>query len=279
MFQYAAGVSLAERHGTRLAIDKTWFDAHKHTVDAPRTYELDCFRLPEDFVTADDYIVIGENDRSLKRRIYLRTRAAKQAKVSHYNEPHYHYDPSFLKQSKHTLVEGFFQSEKYFSNVRRTLLERFTFAKDPSGDNNKLAEKITKSNAVSLHVRRSDYASVKATKETHGLMGMDYYKAAADYIAKRAPDPTFYVISDDPEWCKKNLKLPYSIVYVENKDGWKDMQLMSMCRHHITANSSFSWWGSWLDPHTEKIVVAPKKWFVDGSMNTKDVVPEAWVRL
>jgi hypothetical protein len=111
---------------------------------------------------------------------------------------------------------------------------------------------------------------------------LEYYKRGVDYIASKYPNPKLFIFSDDIQWAKTNWDLPYETVFVNNNSGdksYEDMRLMSMCKHNIIANSSFSWWGAWLNDNKEKIVIAPEKWFNDKRINQSDVIPEAWIKL
>jgi hypothetical protein len=282
MFQYAAGLSLARKHKTKLRIDQSWFDLHREHVDAPRNYELECFRLPQAFIAPDQYVEITERP-TIKRRVFLATKAVKKPKLRVYTEPHYQFDKGYLQLKNNMVLSGFWQSEKYFAEYAADIREAFTFSKEPSDKNKMLAQQIASlgKNSVSLHVRRSDYANIKATKDTHGLMGLDYYREAIKAIEKKIDNPTFFIISDEPEWCKQHIKIKkHETVYVDhNTAGWRDMQLMSLCQNHIIANSSFSWWGAWLDQSPDKIVIGPKRWFADTTINTGDVLPKSWKKL
>jgi hypothetical protein len=118
--------------------------------------------------------------------------------------------------------------------------------------------------------------------KTHGSCDLDYYTAAAEKIAEGVDNPIFFVFSDEPDWCKAHLKLEHQTHYIDNNIGeaaYCDMQLMSLCRHHVLANSSFSWWGAWLNPRDDKKVIAPKRWFADDSKDTSDLIPAGWLRM
>ena len=146
----------------------------------------------------------------------------------------------------------------------------------------RLPRRSMPSNAVSLHVRRGDYVSDPATNRFHGTCSPDYYRQAVDYVIGRAGVPHLFVFSDDQEWTRANLQfaVPRRSSSANPPDcGYRDMQLMARCRHHIIANSSFSWWGAWLNPSPEKIVVAPKQWFSSPRNDTRDLVPPNWVRM
>ena len=149
-------------------------------------------------------------------------------------------------------------------------------------ENQKVLDKIKSTNSISLHIRRGDYVIKKRYQEVYAECTLDYYKRGVEEITKRYENPTLFIFSDDPDWVKANLKLDYESVYVDINSGEKsyaDMRLMSSCNHNVIANSSFSWWGAWLNNNPEKIVIAPEKWFKDDSINQKDVIPESWIRI
>jgi hypothetical protein len=134
--------------------------------------------------------------------------------------------------------------------------------------------------SVAVHVRRGDYVSNEAASKTHGLTGVDYYRAAVEQISKKVVRPNLYVFSDDPNWCKDNLAFKQATTYVaHNSDGAEDLRLMRLCRHNIIANSSFSWWGAWLNENPAKQVIAPQTWFADSIHNTKDLIPSTWQKI
>ena len=135
---------------------------------------------------------------------------------------------------------------------------------------------------MSLHIRRGDYVSNAKIAGVHGTIALDYYARAAALIAERAGgDPVFFVFSDDPAWAAANLTLgwPTRIVDHNGARASEDLRLMAACRHHIIANSSFSWWGAWLSPAADKTVVAPQPWFRDPALDDSTIVPQGWIRL
>ncbi len=279
MFQYAAARALAEKRATQVRIDLSWFDSAR-LVDAPRHYELDRFSLKQNFIDPSRYALVAGQDSSLKIRLYGFTKGRTKPRVLLCKESGHGFGAQFFDQPNNVLLEGYWQSEKYFIGIRNLILTDFSFGTPATGKNEALLSDINSTNAVSIHVRRGDYANTKAAREIHGLMGLDYYAEAIKQINKRVPDIKFFVFSDDPVWCKQNLKVPGSAVYVDhNKDGAEDMRLMTACKHHIIANSTFSWWGAWLNPSEEKIVYAPKRWFANKDMDTRDILPESWEKL
>lgn len=265
MFQYAAARSLAEQNSTDVMFDLSWFDQDFDANTTPRYYELSCFSLD---ATAHKY------DGTARAR--LRRRLAKQ-----YTEPHFHYDENFKKLSKNAVLNGYFQSEKYFIDIREILLLDFTWKKKPEGKNQELLEQIQQDpSSVSVHVRRGDYVSNENAAKFHGLTGAEYYKAAVKQILQKVKSPKLYVFSDDPGWCKQNLKFTQPTTYIShNTDGSEDMRLMKACGHNIIANSSFSWWGAWLNTNPDKVVIGPSRWFSHPESNTKDVIPSTWHKM
>lgn len=277
MFEYAAAKGLAAKLGVETKIDKGWFNQIP-TNATPRHYELNSFKLKQDFIGLEPFFA-GASLASRGKALVASAFGRKVLKL--YRESHYHYSPDLLRQPDNTYLDGYFQSEKYFAHIREDLLADFSWAKPAVGKNKKLLEVINKDvNSVSIHVRRGDYVSNENATEFHGLRGIDYYQAATKTIEKSVKKPNYYVFSDEPDWCKENLKFKHNTTYIDwNTDGAEDMRLMKSCRHNVLANSSFSWWSAWLNANEDKIVVAPKQWFSDPTINTDDVVPESWRRI
>ena len=137
--------------------------------------------------------------------------------------------------------------------------------------------------SVSVHVRRGDFVSHTQISAFHGTCSPQYYQDAVSLLAEKVGAPlSLYIFSDDPAWVRENMQFPHETVYVDHNDASKnyiDMILMSSCKYHIIANSSFSWWGAWLDARPDKIVVAPRTWVRDPHINTKDLLPPSWIRI
>ncbi len=178
------------------------------------------------------------------------------------------------------ILSGNRQSENYFKDIEKEIRADFTLKEKLSENAEKIKNEIEKSHSVAIHVRRGDYASNPKTRAKHGLCSPDYYAKAVAYISTRVPSAKFFVFSDDIEWVKKNIPLPLSTTYVSgsNISECEELVLMSMCKHDIIANSTFSWWGAWLNQNKEKIVIAPKIWFASG-IDENNLIPESWIRL
>jgi hypothetical protein len=136
--------------------------------------------------------------------------------------------------------------------------------------------------AVSLHVRRGDYATDRAITQIHGLASQEYYQAAIQKVAERVDHPHFFVFSDEIAWAKENLRLPFPATYIDHNGAdydYEDLRLISHCRYHILANSTFSWWGAWLATFPEKFVIAPRHWFADLNSVPPSIYPPEWMVL
>lgn len=279
MFQYAVGRALSLHGGLPLRVDISNFNNY----DLHQGFEISrIFNGTVEIASKTDMRrVLGWQSLPTIRRFVSKPGLAAIRRANLVVEPHFHFWPDIVKTPLECYLIGYWQSEKYFQNVDSLIREDFTFKIPMTKANANLAEQVAQLNAVSLHVRRGDYANNPKTTATHGLCSLEYYKAAIQYIAERVEQPVFFIFSDDVEWVKENLKIDFSCQYVDHNKGdesYNDMRLMSMCKHHIIANSSFSWWGAWLNPNIEKIVIAPKRWFVN-TTDVSDLIPQGWVTL
>lgn len=281
MFQYAAGRAAALRCGAALKLDLSGFDAY-----FKRRYELGTFPIQATVASDVDLARFGRSSKDQSPRLdrvrrLLRV-GARAGPWPTYRERHFHFDPAVTQLRAPVYLDGYWQSQKYFSDWAQVLRREFTPVAPLEPENAALAARIDAVNAVSLHVRRGDYANEPTTHRYHGICSRDYYERAVEYIDNRVQAIHLFVFSDDQEWTRGNLRFgrPASFVDTNSADrGYRDMQLMARCRHHILANSSFSWWGAWLNPSREKIVIAPRRWFDAGANDTRDLIPESWVRL
>lgn len=270
MFQYAVGRSLAEIHHTTLALDTT--DSQQLQA---RPFDLG--KLNARFeIAGPDIVKVTQGNRW--QRLFKRIIPGRWKL---YFEKHFHFDPVVLKSPDQTYLVGFWQSEQYFATYRNLLLKELSPKNPLSGLNLELSGQIAKTVAVSLHIRRGDYVTNSQANQFHGIMPLDYYDAALKYLKSKIPLFEVFVFSDDPKWVQENLKTEFKTHYVtHNQDkNEEDIRMMSLCHHNIIANSSFSWWGAWLNENPNKIVIAPKNWFKDTSKDTKDLIPLDWIRL
>ena len=282
MLQYAFGRAMSLFLKTELKFDISWFDTILEQ-ETPRHYELECFGLAAQFATKDEIKKIKGLQALLSKRV---SRILKKMNLlenkSYFLEKFYHYDPTTQLCSDNTYFEGYWQSYRYFESYQSQIKDDFLGKYKLEENNLALSQEIQSCNAVSLHVRRGDYVTNKNATDYHGVSPLDYYYQAIGQIIQEVQSPVLYIFSDDIAWVKEHLEVSLNVVYVENRaenKPFEDIYLMHLCKHNIIANSSFSWWGAYLNNYEQKIVIAPKKWFGDSSINTDDLIPTNWRRI
>lgn len=282
MFQYATGRRLAGIHGTRLILDTSRLAA----ADTPREFELGYFRIAAEPATEAERDLCAQLERRRRKPLCrMMEKAGLLPRLSgffYYRERSFTFDERVLALSDNVCLDGYWQSEKYFREIRDTLTREFIPRGEFSEVNRRLAREMEACDSVSLHVRRGDYVSNPAAARYHGTCDLDYYARAMEEIAKRVAAPRIFVFSDDPEWASANLRLPLPATVIGHNGAsgcGDDMSLMRLCRHHIIANSSFSWWGAWLSRNPGKTVIAPARWFNEAGLDTRDLIPRDWLRI
>lgn len=280
LFQYALGRVLANKLKTVLKLDISWFELENSLT--ARNYELSFLNIQENFASADEIEFC-----KLQKRNYMFGPLRKflnkpKYYVGNYREKElFVYDEEVLNQCINTYFDGYWQSYKYTDKIREILLSEFSLKKSFDDKNKNTLKKMNSVNSVSVHIRRGDYVNNEQVNKVHGVCSLDYYNNAIEIIAKKVDNPFFFVFSDDIEWVKNNLKTEHSLILVDYNDsnsGYLDMMLMKNCKHSIIANSSFSWWGAWLNEDPQKIVISPTKWFND-YRNVEDLIPENWIKI
>jgi len=275
MFQYAAARRLAGNEV--IYIDDDFFASFNKSTDdfTARAFELHVFenirlKMISSFIRRT---LTGQNNinKFLKKILFPKASYIHQTEKNEFIN---------LEQTKGTPIylDGYFQNEDYFKTIRKQLLLDFKFPA-VRYENKEIANQINSDpHAVSIHVRRGDYLKLK-TGAFHGLLPFSYYQLAQQKIEEEIPAPHYYVFSDDPEWCCSAFSSSAkAVTIVSNRanKSWEDMYLMSICKHHIIANSSYSWWAAWLNNYPQKMVIAPDKWFATASA---DIVPPQWIRI
>lgn len=191
------------------------------------------------------------------------------------------YDPDvFSDLDKNHYLIGYFQTYRYFEDCSDIVRKEFQFSDQAQSDLTKeMAKYISSCASVSIHVRRGDYQNGYYYDMLGKVCGIDYYKRAIDLMKSKIANPHFFVFSDDSGYVKQNLWLE-NVTYVDfnsGGDSWQDMYMMTKCKHNIIANSTFSWWGAWLNDNKEKIVIAPSRWFAD--REDDEIIPNSWLRI
>lgn len=276
LFQYAAARSLAMRHSTEVMIDQSALINKKKSVTA-RDYELNAFNC-----------LLSP---SRKREFYL-SKLAKRARWvfnlfspwKAFVEKGEQFNKDFLIAPDNSYLIGFWQSYRYFEEIKEILRHEFTPKNPLSIESLKVKNLIDSSSpAIAVHIRRGDYVNLPSAMNFHGALSLDYYHTGIQKMSALFSGATYFIFSDDIHWCRENLGLDESAIYVDHNgpaDAWQDLILMGACDHHIIANSSFSWWGAWLGGQNigtgEQIVIYPKNWFKGRLINEQDRFPFNW---
>jgi len=252
MFQYAYGRKL-ELTGKKVAFNVSFFNGHRPSRDTARDFKLNNFKIETkaEFLNKTNYFI------NLLNKVLIRF---------------------YLKKN------DYWQGEKYFKNIEANIRKEFTLKNLLTSESTKWQEKIRQTkNSVSLHIRRGDYVQDAKTNAFHGTCNLEYYKNALQKIVDKIGNTEIeiFIFSDDIEWAKENLKFPYPTNFVSNSQilDYEEMYLMSLCQHNIIANSTFSWWGAWLNKNSAKIVIAPKQWSVKKSSDGLNILPKEWLQI
>lgn len=271
MFQYAMARALAVKNSMPLKLDISFLlqEANGYTK---RDFELDKFTIQAAIATPEEVKKLRKkNLKNFFRHSVIRERS-------------YKYIKPFINTRNDYYINGYWQKEKYFKEAAEIIRKDFEFKEPLSEEYFDLIQKqITDSNSVSVHFRRGDYVSDKNTFQRHGVCSLDYYQKAVHLLSKQVADLRLFIFSDDITWVKNNFATTLPMIFIEKKDEQlhSDFRLMSMCKHNIIANSSYSWWAAWLNPNKEKIVIAPEKWYNSKrkQRQAKDMVPKDWWRV
>lgn len=274
LFQYACARAVALRNRTELA-----FDLRELSRGAPHAvYGLDRFDIAGRVAEAAELppprsrvIPYAFWRAGLMRPRFLRERGLGLNRA-------------VIDAPDGTYLHGYFQSESYFRDQADRIREDLRIVSPPDPINAEWEGRIAADPAAaSLHVRRGDYLATADGQSVHGVCEAAYYSRALSALRDRiGKTPTLYVFSDDPVWARSNLRLDAPMVVLDHNGpaaAVEDLRLMSACRHHIVANSSFSWWGAWRNPRPDKVVIAPATWFADPSLHNPDICPPDWVRV
>ncbi len=273
MFQAAAGLALARRHGARLI-----FDVSRFRAKGLRAFALEPFGLDAEIRTG-------------KQGLASRAQAALGLKPRHqpdwwrgrfHRESGFAYDPAFETLQPPVMIAGYFQSERYFSSIGDEIARLFSPEKLACAKALQQAECLAGDDSVALHIRRGDYAHDRNAAAVHGVLPENYYREAIRLVREQVPQARFFIASDDATTATNLAALVHGAQVLSGETAGDDLFLMSRCRHHIIANSSFSWWSAWLDRRPDGLRIAPQAWFTPEALRTRpidDLIPPDWVRL
>lgn len=263
MFQYALYVFFANRNINTKADISKFKDYKLHNG-----YELErIFNIKT--------VYAGKKERAVVKALSKFLRLLRSHPYKEKQRMQWKFQPAVTK-IKFGFLKGYWQSEQYFEQVSPIVRQHFAFPAFEDAKNQQMLALILNSHSVSLHIRRGDYLSI----DQPAALPLEYYEEAIQLMNASVPGATFFIFSDDIDWARQHIKEKnlHFIDWNTGSESFKDMQLMSLCRHNIIANSSFSWWGAWLNNHADKIVIAPQQW-MPGLAAGADIIPKGWVQV
>lgn len=285
MFQYSCAKSLSLDLNLPLKI----FYKSLNGQTIHNGYELErVFGLDLEFASDSDIeAVLGFfMSKSIFRRLFSKKPLNKIPFKNFFPENEFNYSPSiFSSVDSNAFIQGYWQTEKYFLKNKDKILLDFNFSviDDEDNINSILISEIRSNPSVSIHIRRGDYLTNSKASATHGHCSIEYYLNAIDTLKKEIGYFHMFFFSDDPDWVDETFSLKFSNITIvrhnQGENSFNDMRLMSLCNHQIIANSTFSWWGAWLNSYPDKIVIAPKNWFANEEINSSDLIPDSWILL
>jgi len=273
LFQYAAARALSLRIGSRVGLDRRYLPSPPHHL----SYALHHFAIQAE---TDPPSLPPHRTRALRHFAWRAGIGAPRF----LRERGLGVNDAVLHAADETYLHGYFQSQTYFADSLAQLRQDLRIVTPPDALNAEWLDRIeVDPQAVSVHLRRGDYVAVPKAGDTHGTCDAGYYaRAIAHLRTVTGTSPRAFVFSDDPEWVRCNLHLDVEMEVVGHNGPtahYEDLRLMSACRHHIIANSTFSWWGAWLNARNDKTVIAPRRWFATDQLVNPDILPDDWIRL
>ena len=283
MFQYACGKALAFKHNTELLIDVTSFKTPSKNGVTNRELTLNIFNINASEANKNELIKAKPILFRVINTLFIKFFFKGIQTPKYFIERKFSFNKRIIHVGENCYLSGYWQSPKYFNSVELLIRKEFIFPNNLNSQNNEFLNKILSENSVSLHIRRTDFVN-NTSHDIHGFCSIEYYENSIHIISQKIAKPYFFIFSDDIEWAKKNLQISFCHLFIFGNFGnnsYIDMQLMSKCKHNIIANSSFSWWGAWLNQNKNKIVIAPKIWFLNKNLNdqTQDLIPDSWIRM
>ncbi len=279
MFQYALGKSLALYYDKPLKIDADYIKNNEGYV--PRDFSLSKFNIELDLYQEADKERVGfilkNNFLAKKLRNYFLKKGKYKGKYIIENPDNIGLFKKelFENHNESMYIDGYWQSYLYFNDIKECLIKEFNLKPEHTKEMMGITQRINETNSIAVHIRRGDYVNLGWTLDT------TYYKKAIEEIVENVENPEFYVFSDDTDWVKNNLQELDNATFIGeyNLFDYQELWLMSKCKHNIISNSTFSWWGAWLNQNDHQVVVSPSTWINGMSLETTSLIPDSWKRI
>lgn len=273
MFQYATGLAISIKNNVKMKLDITGYSNPKYiNSDTPRTFDLKDFRITKEIAT-------NKEIEKIKYPLKIISKAWRLFRTKILRKNYQDYHPKIFAK-KNYYLDGFWQSEKNFEEIRDIILKEFTL-KNESIEYINAKNKIS-NNSFSIHIRHGDYLNDAKTFKYHGVLDLEYYQKSYLFIKEKKQIDQVIIFTDDAQWAKENFDFvsePKIYASDFNLSVPEELILMSKCSHNIIANSSFSWWGAWLNQNPEKIVIAPQKWLNTDISKQPDIIAKTWIKI
>ena len=274
MFQYAAGYALSRRLNQPLKLDISDYKNYKD-----RVYLLNIFNHGSKILSCFQSTIYKKSNKYHKKLLY---NIFNNQRLKYIKQPNRNYNTFFDSLHGNVYLDGYWQSEKYFLPYADEIRKIFNLELKLCKSSSIILKKIISSESVSIHFRRGDYINDIKVNNRYGVCSLQYYKKSINYFLKRFKHINFFIFSDDILWVENNLPKMNNVHFVKHEEEchpYEEVFLMSKCNHNIIANSTYSWWGAWLNNNPAKIIIAPEKWFKDTQIVIKDLIPENWIKL
>lgn len=280
MFQYAIARALSKHYQVDFALDCSWYNALEEGV-TPRKLDLPLLNIDQALLMKGEKLTSSKKLKfALQHFLPFGPIIQRQSSAFDFNQEIFH-----LKNlnRRDLYLFGYWQSFKYFDSIKSILQSDFAIRSPISDHYKKSQEEIQATESVMMHIRRGDYVRSQSAASFHGVLDLSYYLTAIKSILSTHKNAHFYVFSDDIDWAKsalpKNLKITFIDIPIAEESAVHELQLMTYCKHHIIANSSFSWWGAWLRKDDGGSIYAPNRWINDRSLNLSSLLPKNWTKL
>lgn len=277
LFQYAAAKQLSILNNAELYFDVSFFSTKTYDT-TPRKFELDVFNI--DYKIATDEMLHHFHGCEFNAKELVLTKLLSFGKFKKYKFNEYGFNDQFLDLKGNYYVRGFFQSEKYFNSIRNIICEELVINEQHLPIDIELVNKIKNTeNSVSVHIRRGDYIRNLTSMDAHGICSKDYYVKSLKLIKEKLGTDNihFYIFTDDAKWVRSEMNWEIDCTLVSEKQPIEDFYLMSLCKHNIIANSTFSWWAAWLNKNENKMIIMPKQWTNILQSELIDLAPKKWI--
>lgn len=278
MFQYAYGCYLASKYETELLLDLDSF-----ANQPPHGYLLHRFQINASVLSPTQSHLVPRRYRpEISKRgswsglVWNRLAAAKMRR---HKEKPFGFQPQHLAPGNNRYLVGYWQSEKFFPGMRESLLQQFRLREQPSPKTLAIAESMQATNSIALHIRRGDYLNNPEAARLYHNLESNYYRRCVEQWSEQHANPQVYIFSNDPQWCSDNVTFDHKTHFVDHNDAstaHEDLFLISQARCCVVANSTFSWWGAWLNQRADKSILAPDTWFQPQTLDGSSIIPKSW---